>query len=127
MNQVEQVERDRQLKWHISETLDRAIEDSQLKHEDLQQQEIITNQTISRARNNGNLSLLNFIKIILALPSDIRQDCVKRLFLDPIPEIPPTTKQRLIRLEDRRHVRHQAKIQKAKERVRKEIEEEIDN
>ncbi len=120
-------ERDRQLKWHISETLDRAIEDSELKHEDLQQQEIITNQTISRARNNGNLSLLNFIKIILALPHDIRQDCVKRLFLDPIPPIPPTTKERLIRFEDRRHVRHQAKIQKAKDRIKREIESEVNN
>ncbi|WP_310410591.1 hypothetical protein [Chamaesiphon sp. OTE_8_metabat_110] len=127
MNQIEQVERDRQLKWHLSETLDRAIEDSQLKHEELQQQEIITNQTISRARNNGNLSLLNFIKIILALPRDIRQDCIKRLFLDPIPPIPPTTRDRLIRLEDRRHVRHQAKIQKAKERIAREIGLEVNS
>lgn len=120
-------QRNNNLKWHIARSIDRVMKDNDLSLKQVATNAGMGESVVSKARNNSDMSLLNFVKLLLGLPAPARKDCVEAIFFSPIPSLPKAIEKKISHRDRIKQAGYERTRTRRKERIVKEIVGEIDN
>jgi hypothetical protein len=95
LKSASQLEQNRLLSWFCGKTLKQVMIDHGIDNIELAKLAQVDRSVVSRLRN-GNLSQLNYVIVIRALPPEARKQYLDRIFFDPLPEkLAPEIKEKI--------------------------------